>query len=182
MAARQARNTRSSNGGQITFGGVDKRFYAGEMSYTPVISGGHWLIGINDLSVGNTSTNVCEEGCIAVVDTGTSLVVGPNLEVEKLQELIGAVPFHDSYTVDCDKLSELPDVSFCIGDSNYVLKAGDYVLREESLGQEICLSCFSGMDMKVALWILGDVFIGRYYTVFDQGNRQVGFAEAVQAV
>lgn len=34
----------------------------------------------------------CKNGCEAIVDSGTSLITGPLLDIKKLQAKIGAVP------------------------------------------------------------------------------------------
>ncbi|KAI3765240.1 hypothetical protein L2E82_15270 [Cichorium intybus] len=83
--------------------------------------------------------------------------------------------------VDCGKLASMPTVSFTIGGKEFELSPKDYILKVGEGGAAQCISGFIPMDIpppRGPLWILGDVFMRRYHTVFDYGNVRVGFAEA----
>ncbi|XP_004599325.1 cathepsin D [Ochotona princeps] len=177
------RDPTAQPGGELMLGGVDTKYYQGQLSYLNVTRKAYWQVHMDQLVVGNGLT-LCEGGCEAIVDTGTSLLVGPVDEVRELQKAIGAVPLiQGEYIIPCEKVSGLPAVTVKLGGRDYTLSAEDYTLKVSQGGKTICLSGFMGMDIPPPagpLWILGDVFIGRYYTVFDRDNNRVGFAEAAR--
>ncbi|XP_028669469.1 cathepsin D-like [Erpetoichthys calabaricus] len=169
-------------GGELILGGVDSKYFKGEFHYVNVTRKAYWEIKADGISVGK-QLSLCKGGCQAIVDTGTSLIVGPTQEIRSLQKAIGAKPlFMGEYMVDCEQIPSLPIVTFILGGKQFNLTAHDYVVKETLSGISVCLSGFMGMDIPPPagpLWILGDVFIGPYYTVFDREYDRVGFATAV---
>ncbi|XP_075401302.1 cathepsin D [Tenrec ecaudatus] len=177
------RDPTAQPGGELMLGGIDSKYFRGSMTYLNVTRKAYWQIHMDKLEVGSGLT-LCKGGCEAIVDTGTSLMVGPVEEVQELQKALGAVPLiQGEYMIPCEKVSSLPDIVLSLGNKPYTLSPEAYILKVSQAGKTICLSGFMGMDIPPPggpLWILGDVFIGSYYTVFDRDNNAVGLAEATK--
>jgi cathepsin D len=167
-----------AKGGELTLCGTDASHYEGDLFYVPVSRQKYWQISVDEVTVGTTSIATKIE---AIIDTGTSLLTGPSKDVATLQKAIGAhkIPIVNEYVVSCSKLSSMPNLTFKIKGKDFVLTPQQYVLQMKNAGVTMCISGIMGLDVQPPagpLWILGDVFIGPYYTVFDRANNQLGFA------
>ncbi|KAF8143568.1 aspartic peptidase A1 [Mycena galopus ATCC 62051] len=164
------------DGGEVVFGGIDHSAYTGKIMYVPVRRKGYWEVELETVTFGDEVLEVENTG--AAIDTGTSLIVLPTDIVQIFNAKIGATKsWTGQYTVPCAKVPSLPDLSFTFGGKKYPLKGEDYIVNV----QETCVSSFVGMDIDLPggnLWIVGNIFLRKYYTVYDLGRNAVGFAKA----
>ncbi|KAF9453070.1 endopeptidase [Macrolepiota fuliginosa MF-IS2] len=164
------------DGGEAIFGGVDNSAYNGKIHYVPIRQKAYWEVELQKVGFGDEILELENTG--AAIDTGTSLIALPTDMAEMLNTQIGAKKsWNGQYTVDCAKLPTLPDLTFWFGGRPFPLKASDYILEV----QGTCISAFTGLDINLpwgSLWIIGDVFLRRYFTVYDLGRNAVGFADS----
>lgn len=101
---------------------------------------------------------------------------GPREAVFQMHKLLGV-------TADCTGLEKLPNVTFRIGGHDFVLTPADYTMQViDPVQQKLrCIEGFMPLDVpppRGPLWVLGDVFLRTYYSVFDRAKNSVGFARA----
>ncbi|XP_059180707.1 pepsin A-like [Centropristis striata] len=161
-------------GSVVTFGGIDPNHYSGSISWIPLSVVRFWQITVDSITI-NGQVVACDGGCQAIVDTGTSSIVGPQSGISNINQLVGATfnQQQQGYTVNCDNIAQMPDVIIHTNGQEFTLPSSAYVRQTKHYG------CLSGFDSAGnGLWILGDVFIREYYSIFDRANNRVGLAKA----
>jgi len=153
-----------NSGSQIQFGGTDSGLYSGSFYYTPVTQQTYWSVSIEGFSVGG-STVACGSGCNGIVDTGTSLLVGPYGGISAILNALNVAS-------DCSNYDSLPALSITLG-GGLSLQLSPAIYVERAGGQ--CAPLIQGA-LGTPMYILGDTVIRGFYLEFDRGNNRVGFA------
>jgi hypothetical protein len=161
--------------GELTLGGTNPKHYSGDFTWVNLLAATYWEITLGGLSIDGQQYASASK---AIVDSGTSMLTGPSDVVAAIAKQIGAKAFIEGeYLVACN-YDTLPNLDFEIDGKIYTLGPQDYLLPDGDL----CVLGLMGLDIPAPtgpLWILGDIFMRKYYTVFDYDNKRVGFAPAV---
>jgi len=181
---------------EITFGGWQaSRLREGEnLAWNDVQDAdmGYWQLTIFGITANGVKSNFCNDGCRAVVDTGTSLLGVPT----DLGHELATTLRHDAGAEGlCDGPG--PRLEIDLGNFNIVLDPADYA-RPEIVGSELremvskttsdnsskesCIPMLMHIDLPQPLnpktLILGEPVLRRYYAAFDAGAKRIGFATA----
>jgi len=170
----------------VVFGQPNPDFFNGDMVYVQVAKKYYWELALKDIRVGDKLLNACPGApCKIVVDTGTSLLTGPDTQINNLLSVINMDP-------DCRDFSSLPVLTYILTDANgdheFSLEPEFYVLRSEqndgSDDPRFCKPGFMALNVpepRGPLYILGDLFMRKFYTVFNRDDNAIGFAAAKHA-
>jgi hypothetical protein len=157
---------------EATFGSYSEHRMATELFWAPVTAAGYWQVKMEDITVKSKRMSLCKgkNRCQVAVDTGTSLLAGPSEVVDKLVSELKVAE-------DCSNHAKLPELGFIVGEHVLSLKPEDYVAQTID-GCSLGLMALDIPPPKGPLFIFGDPFLRKYYTVYDRKNMRVGFALA----
>ncbi|CAE6501640.1 unnamed protein product [Rhizoctonia solani] len=167
----------ASNNSELYLGGTNSTLFTGEITYTDLQSRTYWLAN------GSSSIDGTEAySGPMIIDSGTTLIVGEKRSVEAWWEnvenasrcprfICGTSGY---YIFPC---ASPPNVTFKFGGASYSVNSDYFNLGSVDRFGEICVGGIVGSSgVPDNAWIVGDVFMRNVYTVFDEANSRVGFA------
>lgn len=140
----------SKYGGELVIGGVDEVHIVGKMHFYPVTKANHWQFRMESVSVQKEDVRFCDGGCEAILNSGSSVILGPTKEIHRLNvEVLKATKIKgfDRYFLHCPTINKLPSISFTMKDrSHRIVK---YSLRPRHYTQIFKVCAFVGAPFSL---------------------------------
>ncbi|AGO11392.1 AaceriACR144Wp [[Ashbya] aceris (nom. inval.)] len=166
--------------GQLVLGGYDETKFKGEISWLPVRRQAYWEVDFDSVTIGNE--NIPLENFGAAIDSGTSLITFPTeLFNQFITKLSGVTrDRRGNVYIDCASKKTAPVLTFGFGGHKFSITGDDYIIQVPGQSSR-CMPAIVELDIDSAgkIAIIGDVFLRRYYSIYDFGNNAVGLATAV---
>jgi len=155
------------------FGAPNKKLYRGPIFWVPVSRPMYWEVKMPGIEVDGQDLKVCssETPCRAVLDTGTMFYTGPR---KVIAAIISKLP---KLNADCSNVHTFPVITLNFGDHKYDLEPRFYIYKR--YGGKICSLALMGLDVpppRGPLYIMGDMFMRKFYTTYDRDNDRLGFS------
>jgi hypothetical protein len=167
----------------LILGGWDDSLFSGELNFHPVIRKSWWTLQLDKVLLNDEDTGLCDnenKKCQIIMDSGASLMATPP---QVFNEFMSKV----EDTRHCEDLSQYPRISFIINKKEYYIDPFEYILsNKEDIDylkkneKPDCVVGFSVFDLGPTemVWIAGDIFLSKYYSVYDRDKDRVGLALA----
>ncbi|KAJ3149403.1 hypothetical protein HDU89_003765 [Geranomyces variabilis] len=163
-------------GSELVVSGYNPNHFSGEIAWIPITSPKWWTIPVLDIRANGATINPTRtKGSVsAIVDSGTSLVVGPPADVAKLNTQLGAKVADGRWIIPCEKWNAKDRVDFLLNGITITLTAHEYIYRDG----DVCMTAFMGVALSDGGWILGDTVLLKYYSIYDMGQVNAGYKGA----
>lgn len=160
--------------GELVIGGVAPEHIVGDLHFVNVTQTGYWSVALDEVRLGSMLRVSSAQH--AIIDSGSSFLLGPQREVRAFAAMLGAIEVAGVFIMPCQMKNATPQLSFMLNGMEFALDAED-LFPLEYAGQ-----CVLGMQhMQGRLnntWILGNVFMRKFYVAFDFEQSRIGFATA----
>ncbi|KAJ3554985.1 hypothetical protein NM688_g2823 [Phlebia brevispora] len=172
--------------GELTFGGTDSTKFTGGITFTPITStnpaSAYW--GIDESISYNGETILSTTA--GIVDTGTTLLYIASDAFSLYQSATGATLDESTglLTITSQQFDNLDDLVFNVGGTEFALtpnaqiwpRALNSVLGGEAGAIYLVVADIGSPSGEGLDFIDGQVFLERFYSVFDTANSRVGLA------
>lgn len=196
LAANDADETPAAPGGMLTLGGVDPSRFQGDITYAPLQALDYWRVALDAVVVNGHTVPTGSQNS-SIIDTGTSLILGPASQVRALyahipgsrEHLIPDDPNDGLYWTFPCATAALVDLALVFAGVPFPLAQLDLVDIADGTSTVTCTGSITGVPDHSGLdvdgdpihWVLGDSFLKSVYSVFRYDPPAVGFARLADA-